>query len=565
MPRREAKLVFSKALKRALLGLGVMLTFPALSQHPRWQLNRADSLRQVGQVVQAMSIYRQLLASPMDGCDEAHAHAGMASIQWNAGNITEAKMNLTEAAKSCGTCPSSRRTELSLDVASLMTFCGMTKGAMDVLNKEIEWGPQASQRDEVSLALAELHFIEGDWPQVLSLSETLSMPRAQGLALQAGVMMGTPLESLPYRQCLRSARPSEQGEILNELTHLHTMLSAAGRNQEALNLAQEMAGICDPVANPEQWTLAQLRIAVSAERALEPLEALLAFNEAERTARKLNDPMLEARISRNQAQFEQSRGAHKMAFHHLSRADSITASMLQQAQGLRESRSFQAQPMFEDDPFELAASDALSQPQGGGAWPFACALIALGLMASALRARELKQLLRKERLRTLRLQRMVPEPMADPNLSTMAIGEHGQVEEVLASPNRLDFDDIIASLEVDHGTHVEWDLKGEPEGQQAPEGLLSLLSVTLRRLLDNEQGLQYSGHIQNDWHGIKVEIEGPASPATQELQRMFAGEEHSASWNAILIQIEKLAGKFTVAKKPSGEVALTFTLPHMRR
>ena len=44
---------------------------------------------------------------------------------------------------------------------------------------------------------------------------------------------------------------------------------------------------------------------------------------------------------------------------------------------------------------------------------------------------------------------------------------------------------------------------------------------------------------------------------------MFAGEAHSRSWNPVLIQIEKLAGKFTVAKKPSGDVALTFRLPHL--
>lgn len=527
-------------------------------------VHQADSLRAGGLVVQALAMYRQLLATPINGCQEAHAHAGVASIQWHAGNVTEAKSHLTQAANAFGTCPASARTALSLEVASLMAFAGQTQDALELLTTELALGPAAEAKAEVQLALTELHFMEGDWAQVLALSNSLDAPRAQGLALQAGVMMGTPLDSLPYRAYLRAARPSNQSEVLNEMTHLHTMLGASRRDKEALVLAQAVTSICDPVADPEGWTMAQLRIAVSAERAGRPLEALLAFHEAERTAAKLDDDALQARIARNQAQFEQQRGAHQAAYEHLRRADSMTVAMLHLAQGtVREARSFQPQPMFEEDPFELAASDALSQRQGGGAWPFAFALAALGLMASALRGRELKQSLRKERLRTLRLQRMVPDPTTVDPLANIGISEEGAVEAILTRPNRLDFDDIIASLEMDHGTSVEWELHGEPDGQEAPDGLLSLLSVTLKRLLEGKQGQHYTGHIQNDWHGINVKIEGPSNQATQELQRMFAGESHSHSWNPVLIQIEKLAGKFTVAKKPSGDVALTFRLPHL--
>ena len=70
------------------------------------------------------------------------------------------------------------------------------------------------------------------------------------------------------------------------------------------------------------------------------------------------------------------------------------------------------------------------------------------------------------------------------------------------------------------------------------------------------------GRIRNDWHGIHVEIEGPETPSTKELQRMFAGGIHSSTWNPVLVQIEKLAGRFTVEKRGTGDLALTFMVPH---
>jgi hypothetical protein len=43
---------------------------------------------------------------------------------------------------------------------------------------------------------------------------------------------------------------------------------------------------------------------------------------------------------------------------------------------------------------------------------------------------------------------------------------------------------------------------------------------------------------------------------------MFAGGTHSSMWNPVLLQIERLAGRFTVEKRPTGELSLTFMLPH---
>jgi len=540
-----------------------------LASRPTDLLNRADTLRNRGKMVQALTLYRSAMAEAISGCEMARAHVGMGGIQWNAGNISEAKPHLDQAAQTCGTCPTHIRTGISLELARLMVVCGNTQEALQVLEREMHFGPAATQLAEVQLARVELHFVEGHWEEVWNATASMEGPRAEGLRIQAGAMIGHPISHLPLETYLRTTKPSERSIVLSELTHLHTMLSGSGRMQEALDLARGMVSLSDPIADAEDWTVAQLRVAVSAERAGKPLEALLAFHEAGRAAELVKDISLRARIAREQARFERERGATKAALEHLALADSLTVAMLHNVHQDREPRQFQSFPVLSDDPFELAAAEAMRPTASPGAWPFACALILLGLIAAALRANELKRALRKERVRAFRMQRMMhmegdPFATEEDDLSGLGVTESGNVEEILTRPDRLDFDDVIASLEMDHGTAVEWEFEGNHEGQNAPDGLLSLLSVTLKRLLEGDQSGSFAGRIKNDWHGIHVEIEGPETPSTRELQRMFAGGAHSSAWNPVLVQIEKLAGRFTVEKRPSGELALTFLLPHSK-
>ena len=531
-------------------------------------LDQGDRLRQEGKWVQALSAYRSAASLPLTGCEQARIQLGMAAVQWHAGNLAECQPHLSEASFSCNTCPPQFRTDMALELAELMVRCGMTGDALRVLQRERDLHPVPSKTQDVDVALLELHFAEGHWNDVWTGARNVESTRAEGLRLQAGVMLDTPLSQLPVKAYLKRATPVNRREVVSELTHLHTMLAGMGRAQEAWQLAQLMGTVHDPADDPEAWTVAQLRMATSAERAMQPLDALLAFHEAARVAEQLEDLPLRARIAREQARFEQARGASDEALRHLTLADSLTLAMLHGVHQEREPRAFQSHPVLHSDPFELAADEMMHATTSPGAWPFACALILLGLLAAALRANELKKALRKERVRAFRMQRMIhteADPFAEVAmpLSEVGVNEQGQVEEVLTRPDRLDFDDIIASLEMDHGTAVEWEFQGTQEGQDAPEGLLSLLSVTMKRLLEGDASASpFAGRIRNDWHGIHVEIEGPETASTRELQRMFAGGTHSSRWNPVLVQIEKLAGRFTVEKRGTGELALTFMLPH---
>ena len=535
---------------------------------PETLVSRADSLRHNGSLVQSFSVYRNVASAPLTGCERARVALGMAAIHWTAGNLSEMSPQLDIVRQSCNTCPRHVRTPMALEYAELCMQSGATSDALVCLERELTLSPQPALLHDVELALAQLHFVEGHWQKVWSETPPDLGCQAEGLRLQAGALLGLPLSNLPLESYLHSAKPSNQHHVSSALTHLHTVLSSAGRSIEAWQLAQRMTSLHDPDADAETWTVAQLRVATSAEQAGEPLEALLAFHEASRVADQIDDIALRARIAREQARFEEERGATRSALAHLALADSLTLAMLHNAHQGREPRTFQSHPVMASDPFEIAAAKAMKPATAPGAWPFACALVVLGFLAASLRARELRKELRKERVRSLRMHRMLHHDVGHASEQSIALAglgapDHDHVEEALTRSDRLDFDDVIASLEMDHGAFVEWEFNSTDEGQHAPEGLLSLLSVTLKRLLEGrEESHTFEGRIQNDWHGIKVEIEGPETASTRELQRMFAGGTHSSLWNPVLLQIERLAGRFTVEKRPSGELSLTFMLPH---
>ena len=192
--------------------------------------------------------------------------------------------------------------------------------------------------NDVHLSLAKLHFAEGHWQRTWDMASQAQGPEAAGIALQAGAMLGKALAELPLDEFIRQAKPSQRRVVTDELNHLHTLLTGEGRHAEALVLSRKINTLTDPIADPTAWTLSQLNVARSAELANKPLEALLAFHEAGRTAEQLDDLGLRARVARTQARFEESRGATASALRHLSLADSLTLGHAERHQGVQGSQ-----------------------------------------------------------------------------------------------------------------------------------------------------------------------------------------------------------------------------------
>ena len=66
-----------------------LMALPLPTRGNSVDLERADSLRQSGKMVQALTLYRRLATETLTGCDFARIEAGMGHIQWNAGNATK--------------------------------------------------------------------------------------------------------------------------------------------------------------------------------------------------------------------------------------------------------------------------------------------------------------------------------------------------------------------------------------------------------------------------------------------------------------------------------------------
>ena len=140
-----------------------------------------------------------------------------------------------------------------------------------------------------------------------------------------------------------------------------------------------------------------------------------------------------------------------------------------------------------------------------------------------MRANELKRTLRRERVRSLRMQRMIqPQDALNGTVSADLAVNAGWRGGNPDAAQPFGLEDIIASLEMDHGTDVEWELQGNAEGSPPLKGCSPCFRHREAVAGAQTQDASIQGVIRNDWHGIHVELDGPDSPSTQELQRMFA-------------------------------------------
>ena len=194
---------------------------------------------------------------------------------------------------------------------------------------------------------------------------------------------------------------------------------------------------------------------------------------------------------------------------------------------------------------------------------------------------DLRRTLRKERLRTMRLHTMFGKN-STPDIGTLESETTEEIVEILetqfanssedwerrVSANALDFDDVIASLEMELGTVVEWDLENDKKAPEAPEGLLPLLLITLRRLLpedvSQETASPLKATIRNDWRGVRIMFEGAPSSATQELKSLFSGHSSSPTWSPVFEQAERMAGRVLLECNQIGAHSVVLDLPHAK-
>ena len=214
-----------------------------------------------------------------------------------------------------------------LDVAHHLLSSGWTSDAIDLLEKELEWGPHVPALNDVHLSLAKLHFAEGHWQRTWEMAAQTQGPEAAGIALQAGAMLGKALDELPLDEFIRQAKPSQRRVVTDELNHLHTLLTGEGRHAEALVLSRKINSLTDPIADPTAWTLSQLNVARSAELANKPLKRCWPFTKQDGRPSSWTTSAC-GHVWHEPRRASKSRAAPRSPLRHLSLADSLTLAVL---------------------------------------------------------------------------------------------------------------------------------------------------------------------------------------------------------------------------------------------
>ena len=466
--------------------------FSAQNENALSLLSRADSLVEAGKPVAALSLYRSVGETTLDYCIIAQSEVGKGRIQQSAGNLERASKAWRSVENNCSMCPSKIRSKLVFYTVEGWISQGEETIAMNLIDLETSRKPDQTWESKLELLRARIYFLNGEWNK----AREASIPDFENgevdidrliLWVQSGVLEGLGIDESGVEHLEKKRKGGDIEKIDAAYANLHTLLVTEKRYGEALDWSKSMLLHSDPLTHPEGWILGQIRIATSAELSGKTLDALLAHHEAVRAAEILGDDLLTARTCRERARFDATRGDDKSAYIYLQKADSLALAMIAAAKIDREPKSFTSQPLLELDPFDLASENAArtSEP---GAWPFAAALITLGLIALMIRNFDLRRTLRKERMRTMRIHAMFGKN-STPDIGTLESETTEEIVEILetqfanstndwerrVSANALDFDDVIASLEMELGTLVDGDLEKDEKGPEGPEGLLPLL------------------------------------------------------------------------------------------
>jgi len=548
-------------------------------------LSRADSLVEAGKPVAALSLYRSVGETTLDYCIIAQSEVGKGRIQQSAGNLERASKAWRSVENNCSMCASKIRSKLVYYTVEGWISQGEETLAMNLIDLETSRKPDQTWESKLELLRARIYFLNGEWNK----AREASIPDFENgevdidrliLWVQSGVLEGLGIDESGVEHLEKKRKGGDIDKIDAAYANLHTLLVTEKRYGEALDWSKSMLLHSDPLTHPEGWILGQIRIATSAELSGKTLDALLAHHEAVRAAEILGDDLLTARTCRERARFDAIRGDDKSAYIYLHKADSLALAMIAATEIGREPKTFKNHPLPELDPFDLASANAAKTSEPG-AWPFAAALIALGLIAFMIRNFDLRRTLRKERLRTMRLHAMFGKN-STPDIGTLESETTEDIVEILetqfanssedwerrVSANALDFDDVIASLEMELGNVVEWDLENDEKAPEAPEGLLPLLLITLRRLLpadvSQESESPLKATIRNDWRGVRIMFEGAPSSATQELKALFSGNSSSPTWSPVFEQAERMAGRVLLECNQIGGHSVVLDLPHAK-
>ncbi|MGB2384779.1 MAG: tetratricopeptide repeat protein [Flavobacteriales bacterium] len=551
-------------------------------------LDRGDSLLTLNKPVAALSMYRGAVERTFDPCQQARAQVGIAQIYTDSNNPNLALAALEQAQRGFLACEAELRTRIVVQAADLWLQLHFEDRAIALIQRELDLNPGCTQ---LNSKLADLWFTGGHWEKARAqYAECIRLCPKQAHDLRAdwigaiiqidGVQGRAPGDSLrdQFEQEAAYLAPSVAQGFREQI---HLVLSMQGLHMAALQWAQTILDET-PATDAARFAVAHLRTANSAQFAHRPLDALIGYHEAIKSARIAGDLTLLSEALRQKGLFEKDRSNHEEALQAFIELDEIQSERLarQPQPSGREARQFEEQVLPAMDPFDVAAFElerAQSSPYRSTSWPWIAGILAIGVIAYARQQRYLRSALHKERRRIIRLRSLVPAdrlPGTSPKTveseielgtsSLMPSGEFIQTGDGDARSQSIQA--FLNELDADLQNRIQFNIKEDVQFSIGPQ-----VRVVLRNLLkglvdltaeDRPLALGVEATAKSHW---VLQVDSQHTGASKAFEGLFYGKDALASsrWNELHAQLRKLAGKINIERLSPLEERLTLTLPYL--
>lgn len=552
-------------------------------------LTRGDSLLALNKPVAALSMYRGAEERTFDPCQHARARIGIAQIYAASDNPELALESLEGAQRGFLACEPRFRTAAVLIAADLWLQLHFEDRAIELVQRELDLNPAAA---ELQSKLADLWFTGGHWEKasaqyqfcLSNVKNTDAEQRADWLSalIQISAVTGqSPPDSLRSQFESEAAQlPPSAAQAYREQVHL--VLSMQGLHMHAMQWAETILNHT-PSHDNASTTVAQLRIANSAQFAHRPLDALIGYHEAIKAARLTGDPALLAESLRQKGLFEKERGNQEEALAAFMELDEIHTSLLASKpdQPAREKRQFEEQVLPALDPFDLAALEiqqTQQAPYRSSGWPWIAGFFAIGLIAYARQQRYLRTALHKERRRIIRLRSLVPSDRLPQNLASASTPDGPELGGSSLMPNgeiihtsdadqrSQSIQEFLNELDADLQHRIRFELDGDVQFSIGPEVRVVIRNLLrgLAELTSDERPIELGVEASEKSHWV-LRLNSQHTGASKAFEGLFYGKDALASsrWNELHAQLRKLAGKINIERLSPLEERLTLTLPYV--
>ncbi len=565
-----------------------IVSFDLSIEEAHLMLDRGDSLLNSNKPVAALSMFRGAMARTFDPCQQARGHVGIAQIYTASNNPDLALASLEQAQLGFLACEAEMRTRIVIQAADLWLHLHYEDRATELIQRELDLNPDCTI---LNAKLADLWFTGGHW-------EKSSMQYAACLRLcpknahehkADWISRLIQIESMQGRianDSLRNRFEKEATFLTSTIAQgfreqVHLVLSMQGFHMAALQWAQTILEHT-PSKNLARIAVAHLRIANSAHLAHRPLEALIGYHEAIKSARVSEDLSLLTEALRQKGLFEKDRGNDTEALRAFIELDEIQMIRLAELPQIteRETRQFAEQVFPVLDQFDVAALElerAKPAPYQSTGWPWIAGLLAIGIIAYARQQQYLRSALHKERRRIIRLRSLVPAdrlPSASSNpaqndvelgtSSLMPSGEFIETGDRVATSQTIQA--FLNELDADLQNRIDFNINQDVQLSIGPEVRVVLRNL-LRGLVDittEDRPIALGVETTEKSHWV-LRVDSQHTGASKAFEGLFYGKDALASsrWNELHAQLRKIAGKINIERLSPLAERLTLTLPYV--